>query len=136
MKTVIKNILEHLGEKGMGVTIQMDNCKLCLNNRNVKDTYKYYDKYLSDEYNSYQIKYTDLVVDKGFTHALAVYINNFAPRSKSKPKIMWPEGMLNYTKLEDIEEDMQALFSSSMQDNTLLEYLQEFYEKNLLPNIK
>lgn len=64
MKTVIKNILEHLGEKGMGVIIQMDNCKLCLNNRNVKDTYKYYDKYLSDEYNSYQIKYTDLVVDK------------------------------------------------------------------------
>lgn len=136
MKTVIKNILEHLGEKGMGVIIQMDNCKLCLNNRNVKDTYKYYDKYLSDEYNSYQIKYTDLVVDKWFTHALAVYINNFAPRSKSKPKIMWPEWQLNYSKLEEMEEDMQALFSSSMQDDCLMEYLQEFYEKNLLPNVK
>jgi hypothetical protein len=132
MKTIIKNTLEHLGEKGMRVTIQMDNCKVCLNNRNVKDTYRYHETYLSDTYNSYQIKYTDLVVDKGFTHALAVYINNFAPRSKSKPKIVWPEGMLKYTKLEEMEEDMQALFSSSMQDDTL----QEFYNKNLLPNVK
>lgn len=91
MKTVIKNILEHLSDKNIGVTIQMDNCKVCLNNRNVKDTYKFHQTYISDQYNSFQIKYTDLVIDYGFIHALAVYIDQYAPRSKRKPKIMWPE---------------------------------------------
>lgn len=136
MKTVIKNILEHLGEKGMGVIIQMDNCKVCLNNKNVK-SYIYSEDIITDQFLSFQIKYTDLIIDKWFTHALAVYINNFAPRSKrTRPKIMWPEGQLLYSSLEDIEWDMQALFGSSIQDGTATEYLQKFYEKNLLPNVK
>jgi len=77
-----------------------------------------------------------VITEKEFIDLLANYIWNNAPRSKSKPKIMWPEGMLNYDKFEYIVEDIQALFGSTIMDGSTEEYLQEFYQKNLLPNIK
>lgn len=88
----MKNILEHLSDKNIGVTLQMDNCKLCLNNRNVRNTYRYFSKYLTDQYDSYRIQYVELIVDNGFIDAMANYIWQYAPRSKTRyPKIMWPE---------------------------------------------
>lgn len=71
-----------------------------------------------------------LITEQGFVNKLANYLWNNAPRSKSKPKVMWPEGMLNYEKFEYLVEDIQALFGSTK------EYLEEFYDKNLIPNIK
>lgn len=137
MKTVIKNILEHLSDKNIGVTIQMDNCKLCLNNRNARYDYVYFQTFLSDKYKSYKVPYVELIVDPGFIDAMALYIWNYAPRSKTKyPKIMWPEWQLKYKKIEEIKEDMKALFGSTIMDNSTEEYLKEFYEKNLLHNIK
>lgn len=44
--------------------------------------------------------------------------------------------MLNYEKFEYLVEDIQALFGSTIMDGSTEEYLEEFYEKNLLPNIK
>lgn len=133
MHDTIKNILEHLSDYNTWVTIQMDNCKLCLNNKNVRDTYKYFPTYLSDNYDSYKIQYNELVMSQWFIDALASYIWNYAPRSKGKyPKIVWLEWQLKYETIEEIKEDMKMLFGLSIQDNSLDEYLEAFYVSNLL----
>lgn len=134
METLIKNILEHLSDKNIGVTIQMDNWTVWLNN--IQKDLIYHDTFLSDKNHSI-IQYTDLVVDNGFIDAMALYIWNYAPRSKTKyPKIMWPEWQLKYKKIEEVKEDMKALFGSTLMDNSTQEYLQEFYDRNILPNVK
>lgn len=118
MKTVIKNILDTL-------LSEEDQKKAIYTDTGLRTT--------EDEW---EIPYLHLITEQGFVNKLANYLWNNAPRSKSKPKIMWPEGMLNYDKFEYIVEDIQALFGSTIMDGTTKEYLEEFYQKNLIHNVK
>lgn len=115
MKKVIKNILD------------------ILLSEESKTKAAYTDTGLTNTEYKKEIPYLHLIMDEAFTIQLATYLWNNAPRSKSKPKVMWPEGMLNYEKFEYLVEDIQALFGSTIMDGSTKEYLEEFYEKNLLP---
>ena len=89
METIIKNILEKLSDNNIGVTVQIDNCKLCLNNKNVRSEYVYYQSFLTDKYKSYRITYDELAIDEGFARAIARFVWTYNPRSKmTKPKVI------------------------------------------------
>lgn len=118
MKTVIKNILDTI--------LSEDTAKKAICT----------DTGLRTMEDACEIPYLQFVTDERFIDKLATYLWNNAPRSKSKPKVIWPEGMLNYEKFEYLVEDIQALFGSTIMDGSTEEYLKEFYEKNLLPNVK
>ena len=119
MKTLMKNILDTL-------LSEEDQEKAIYTDTGLRTT--------EDEW---EIPYLQLITEQGFIDKLANYLWNNAPRSKGKyPKIMWPEWQLKYKKIEEVKEDMKAVFGSTIMDNSTEEYLQEFYEKNLLPNIK
>lgn len=91
METIIKNILEKLSDNNIGVTVQMDNCKLCLNNKNVRSEYVYGGGFITDKYLSYSIRVEELAVDEGFTRAIARFVWTHNPRSKgTKPKVIYP----------------------------------------------
>lgn len=118
MKKVIKNILD--------ILLSEEDKKKAI----YTDTAIKYTDHRSD------IPYLELITREGFAKMLASHIWNKASRYKSKPKVIWPEGMLNYEKFEYLVEDIQALFGSTIMDGSTKEYLEEFYEKNLLPNIQ
>lgn len=70
----------------------MENCKLCVNNRNVRNTYIYHLSYLSDSFGSFQVPYIEILKNIGFIHAVLRFIWNFADRSKGRyPKVVWME---------------------------------------------
>lgn len=115
MKTVIKNILDTL--------LSEEDAKKAI----------YTETGLSTTEEEREIPYLHLITESGFIDILANHLWNNAPRSKSKPKVMWPEGMLNYEKFEYLVEDIQVLFGSAIMEGSTKEYLEEFYEKNLLP---
>lgn len=126
MKTVIKNILEVILPVESGFTAHSGTESI---------TKTFTRKEMIERYIALPIY--DLLKNRNFIYFLARYLWNNAPRSKrTKPKVIWPEGMLNYEKFEYLVEDIQALFGSTIMDGSTEEYLQEFYEKNLLPNIK
>ena len=137
METIIKNILEKLSDNNIGVTVQMDNCKLCLNNKNVRYEYVYYQSFLTDKYKSYRITYDDLVVDEWFTRAIARFIWTYNPRSKgTKPKVIYPAWQLNYEEFEDLVIDLTNFMKAAIDDKDLEIWLECLLEKNIIPNSK
>lgn len=125
MKTVIKNILEVILPVESGMTAHSGT-------ETISKTFsktEMIERYLA-------LPIYDLLKNRNFIYFLARYLWNNAPRSKSKPKVVWTEGMLNYEKFEYLVEDIQALFGSTIMDGSTKEYLEKFYEKNILPNVK
>lgn len=80
MKTVIKNILD--------ILLSEENKKRII----YTETGIKWTDYRSDR------SYLDLVTTSGFANMLANYLWDNATRYKRKPKVIWPEGMLNYEK--------------------------------------
>lgn len=115
----------------------MDNCKLCLNNRNCRSEYVYYQTFLSDKYKSYRITYEELATDDGFIRAIARFMWTYNPRSKgTKPKVIYPSGQLNYEEFEDLVIDLSNFMKAAIEDEELDIWLRCILEKNILANSK
>jgi hypothetical protein len=115
----------------------MDNCKLCLNNKNVRSEYVYYQTFLSDKCKSYRITYEELATDDGFIRAIARFVWTYNPKSKGvAPKVIYPIGQLNYTEFEDLVIDLTNFMKGAIDDEELEVWLKCILEKNIIPNSK